>query len=181
MTFKQLMELAMDELHRPLDAMTSADYQQRMMRFANEAIIDITGSFRPWRRDTLLVTSDKIALNQLPYKCQKVLSVDYNGERYPFYYGYNTDELIVKSIPDGEVNVTYRYIPPKLKSMTDVPQLPEFLHSLIVTYMVARERIQLDSVAQSGAKVNLSLYETLKRRYKISMDEPDSCNIYNQY
>lgn len=181
MTLQVLIELTLRELHRPTDAITTDQWCDRLTRYANEAITDITASFRPWRRDVLDLLGGHVDLCCLPLTCQKVISLERDGKRLPFYYGSSTGELLVKNVPDGDVTITYRYIPPELVALDDQPLLPEFLHPLIVTYMVARERIQLDSTAQSGSKLNLSVYETLKRRFRICMDEPDTNDIYNCY
>ncbi len=181
MTLKEIIEMALDELRRPIDALSSLDWLPRMTRYANEAVLDITCSFRPWQRSAALITDGRIDLATLPDKCQKVLSVERDGRGLTFYYGCNLNELIVKDAADGEAVVTYRYIPPELKELNDRPKLPEFLHPLIAAYMAARERVLLDSSAQGGIKLNLTMYETLKRRLRLNMDEPDSSRFYGCY
>lgn len=177
MTLQELIVAALEELNRPTDTAETAARKAQFTRFANEALIDITSCYRLWRRDEVSVAEDRVDCSGLPQTMVKALALKRDGVRIPFYYGADANTLHTKGIADGAAELTYRYMPAPLEELTDVPDIPEFLHPLIVTFIVARERIQLDSVAQSGSKTNLNLYETMKRRLRVLMDAPEDQSI----
>ena len=55
MTGQTLIELILRRLDRPTDSATVALYRERLLGYLNEAILDLTASLRPWRRDVLPV------------------------------------------------------------------------------------------------------------------------------
>ncbi|MDO4544325.1 MAG: hypothetical protein Q4C01_07205 [Clostridia bacterium] len=174
----QIFSQALRELNRPNDNLSIAKWQEQFLRFANEAIVDIAASYRLWRKETARLQDNRLNTDNLSYACVKVLTLERDGVRIPFYYGTNSDELRTKNVPDGELTITYRYMPPTVTTVLQSPELPACLHPLIVTFIVARERIQLDSAARSGSKVNLDLYETMKKRLRVSVATPDDQSIY---
>lgn len=180
MTLQQMMEQVLMELHRPQEYINDMHWQCRLKGYANEALMDIATAFRPWARDEGQIVGGTLNLCLLPKLCLKVLKVERGGERIPFYYAEATDKLCFKGAKDGQVVVTYRYMPLCLNALCDEPQLPQFLHPLIVTYMTAREVTLLDEGAKGSARLNLSLYESLKRRLRVGMDEPTG-ELINAY
>ena len=50
MTTQKLMEMTLRKLDRPTDNSTVALYKERLLGYLNEAILDLTAEFRPWRR-----------------------------------------------------------------------------------------------------------------------------------
>ena len=172
MTLLDLYTHALTELERPTDSETLALWRDKLTAFANEALIDLSTAFRPWRRDVLPLADKKLHLSALPFACSKVLGVEDNGTRLPFYYDLDVETLCVPTARCDALTVVYRYTPRALELETDVPQLPAACHPLIVAYMVGRVRAQGDAAAQSSSALRLSLYELQKRRLKLDFDEP---------
>ncbi len=181
MTLSELITAALDELERPQDGLTVAQWKTRLTAYANEAISDLFTTFRPWRRETLTPTDGVLALSGLSLPCSKVLGLERNGVRIPFHYGANTAELIVPGWRGDPLTVVYRYGPTPLRRDSDRTTLPAVCDPLIVLYMVARDRAHGDAAAQNGSKLRLSLYEAQKRRLKLDFDEPSGCRIQNYY
>ena len=75
--------------------------------------------------------------------------------------------------------MTYRYVPRSLEIPSDVPELPEYMHGLIVTYVVARERMSSDTSTQKGASAYMEIYEMLKAR--LISSGGDDCYIDNKW
>ena len=179
-TLQDIIKGVLAELHRPTDAVTVEQWQKRLCLYANEAIADLTAAFRPWRRDEVVLKDHRVDLSTLPARCIKVLTLELNGQRLPFYYGGTLATLCVPGQKEGLPMLAYRYGPEPLAALTDVPDLPEPCHPLIVTYAAARERVNFDTSSQSGARLNFSLYETQKRRVKVDFGEPAGYRLYNQ-
>ena len=55
MTTVRLMEMTLRKLDRPTDSDTVALYRERLLGYLNEAMLDLTAEFRPWRRDVVAV------------------------------------------------------------------------------------------------------------------------------
>ena len=181
MTLSELIEQALAELDQPADTAALPLWQEKLTLFANDAIDDLTRSLRPWRRDRTIMTNGRIALSLLPYRVSKVLRVERDGVRVPFYYGPDTSTLCVKGMTNGPVNVVYRYLPAALSAATDEPQLPSACHPLIVLYMVARFEMHNDAQGLNHSNMLLSLYERRKRRLRMDMDEPVDYAIENDW
>ncbi len=179
MTVQDLIRNALAELEYPSDTAALPLWQEKLIRFANEAVADIVATFRPWRRDPLPLTNGTLTLSALPRTAAKVLGVERCGVRLPFYYGESTGVLRVPGVPDGTLTVVYRYVPATLSALTDVPELPSCCHPLIVTYMVARFGMQNDAQGMNRASAALSVYEAQKRRLKLDFDEPAGYDIYH--
>ena len=152
MTLLQLLIAALDELERPHDEATLALWRERLTAYANEAIADLYATFRPWRRESLTPQNGVLTLTALTMPCSKVLGLERDGVRIPFYYGTDTNELVIPGWGNDP---------------------------LIVLYMVARDRAHGDPAAQNGSRLRLSVYEAQKRRLKLDYDEPSGCRICN--
>lgn len=181
MTALKLMEMTLRRLDRPTDSSTVALYQERLMGYLNEAILDLAGEFRPWRRDSLTVTDGQAELSSLPCACLKVLSVFVDGQRRLFYYGSTRGTLLFPGMESGTAEITYRYQPAMLAELTDEPQLPEGLQGLMVEYAAARERSRFDAASQNAARIDLTLYRESKGKLKRGYPAPDGCLFYNIY
>lgn len=181
LTLHELILGALHELERPTDDITVAAWRERLTAYANEAVADLSRTFRLWRRDPVMFIDGKADLDELPFAATKVLGVEREGVRLPFGYGASTRTLTLKNLPDGIATVVYRYAPKPLREDSDVPDLMELCHPLIVLYMVARDRSHGDTYAVNTAKLNLSLYEAQKRKLRTDLDEPYRYRIYNRY
>lgn len=181
MTVQELIEGALCELDHPADSAALALWKEKLLRFANEAAVDLAETFRPWRRDTLPLSGGIVDLHALPYRLGKVLGVERGGMRVPFYFGTDAYTLHVPGVTDGPMTVVYRYLPRELVLDTDEPELPTACHPLIVLYMAGRFSMTNDAQGMNHASAALSLYETRKHRLKLDFDEPTDYRITNRW
>ena len=181
MTTLELIKMTLRKLDRPTDNDTVALYKERLLGYLNEAMLDLTAELRPWRRDTLAVTSGQADLSGLPRVCLKVLAARIDGQRRLFYYGATRSTLLFPGVGDGTVEITYRYQPDLLEELTDEPQLPEGMQGLLVEYAAARERSRFDAASQNAARLDLTLYRELKGKLKRNYPAQDLSRIYNIY
>ena len=94
MTVLQLMKSTLRKLDRPTDNDTVTLYQERLMGFLNEALLDLTAELRPWRRDTVTLANGQAELSSLPCTCLKVIAARIDGKRRLFYYGSTRGTLL---------------------------------------------------------------------------------------
>ena len=102
------------------------------------------------------------------------------GTRLPFYYGAGTELLRVPAVSDGELQVTYRYMPLLLKVDTDIPELPEWSHGAMIGYAVGRERSSGDASSIASARACFELYNAAKRMMRAHRGELDAYAIENR-
>ena len=181
MTTLMLMEMTLRKLDRPTDSATLALYKDRLLGYLNEALLDLTAEFRPWRRDEITVTNGQTDLSVLPRNCLKPLVARIDKKRRLFYYGTTRDILLFPGVENGTAEITYRYQPAQLVELTDEVQLPLGLQGLMVEYAAARERSRFDAASQNAARLDLTLYRDMKTKLKRTYAEPEFpkiCNIY---
>jgi hypothetical protein len=181
MTTIQLIQMTLRKLDRPIDSGTVALYKERLIGYFNEALMDLSAEFRPWRRDILSVTNGQADLSDLPRTCLKVLAARVNGQRRLFYYGSTRGTILFPGMEDGDVELTYRYLPALLEELTDEPQLPEEIQGLLAEYAAARERSRFDAASQNAARIDLTLYRERKGQLRRSYPTWDLSRIYNIY
>ena len=180
-TVEELIRGALGELEHPESTAALPAWKEKLLRFANEAVTDLTETFRPWRRDPMPLLDGTIDLSALPYTPAKILGVERCGMRVPFCFGTDTNSLRVPGVPDGTITVVYRYLPKELVLDTDEPELPAACHPLIVLYMTARFSLVNDAQGLNHASAALALYETRKRRLRLDLDEPTDYQITNRW
>ena len=180
MTLKELLTGALLQLDRGTDAQTLESWRDKLTRYLNDAMIDLTSELQPRRSDTLMLAGGTLDLSTLPRNVVKVISLSRGGTRLPFYYGASTELLRVPAVADGEVLVTYRYMPTLLKVDTDVPELPEWSHGAMVGYAVGRERASGDASSIASARACFELYNAAKRMMRAHRGELDAYAIENR-
>lgn len=180
MTLKELLTGALLQLDRGTDAQTIESWRDKLTRYLNDAMIDLTGELQPRRSDSLALTGGELDLGGLPRNVVKVIALSRGSTRLPFYYGVSTDRLRVPAVSDGEVLVTYRYIPEPLKVDTDVPDLPEWCHGAMIGYAVGRERSSGDAGSIAAARACFELYNAAKRMMRAHRGETDAYAIENR-
>lgn len=178
MNLQQIISGALEILNRSPEELEP--YQSRFTSYANEAVLDLALSLKPWRKDALAIVHGQADTALLPCGCLKVLSAFVEGKRRLFYYG-GPGKLSFPGIETGEAEIAYRYLPPELKELSQTPLLPEACHGLLPGYIAAREQSQLDAAAQNSARLGLGLYEGEKRKLKTLLPGPGDNRIENTY
>lgn len=180
MTLKELLTGALLQLDRGTDAQTLESWRDKLTRYLNDAMIDLASELQPRRTDELTLTNGSLDLTKLPRDVVKVLALTRESTRLPFYYGASTDQLRVPAVPDGAVNVTYRYMPEAMRVDTDIPDLPEWCHGALISYAVGRERASGDANSLGAARACFELYNAAKRLMRASRGEMDAYAIVNR-
>ena len=180
MTLKELLTGALLQLDRGTDAQTLESWRDKLTRYLNDAMIDLTGELQPRRTDELTLTNGALDLSVLPRDVVKVLALARGSTRLPFYYGVSTEMLRVPAVEDGAIRVTYRYMPEPLRVDTDVPDLPEWCHGALISYAVGRERASGDSASIGAARACFELYNAAKRMMRANRGEMDAFAIVNR-
>ncbi|HPY37096.1 MAG TPA: hypothetical protein PLH38_04610, partial [Clostridia bacterium] len=162
------------------DSQTVEIWRDKFTRYANEAVLDLANVLELRRTDTLSVNDGIADISKLPRCCIKVLSMWHGIERVPFITG--PSHTLVRPLFGGdELSVVYRYLPRDMASPSDVPELPDYCHGMIVTYVVARERASADPSMQRGADIYLALYTAAKRKLSPSLGEENLYKIENKW
>ena len=177
MTLKELLTGALLQLDRGTDAQTVESWRDKLTRYLNDAMIDLTSELQPRRSDTLPLEGGIIELRGLPRSAVKVIALTRGDTRLPFYYGASTEQLRVPATTDGDVLVTYRYMPELLKVDTDIPDLPEWCHGAMIGYAVGRERASGDAASIASARACFELYNAAKRMMRAHRGEMDAYSI----
>ena len=179
MTLQELLTAALQQLDRGTDAQTLETWRDKLTRYLNDAIIDMTDAVQPRRTEQTEILCGTIDLAGLERPCIKVTALWKDGKRLPFYYGAGTSLIRVPCTADGPAALTYRYMPAMLAADTDVPELPEPCHGALVTYAVARERAAGDAAA--AAQAGSQLYSQMRRALRRHAGELDAYRFENIY
>jgi len=180
MTLKELLTGALLQLDRATDAQTLEAWRDKLTRYLNDAMIDLTSELQPRRTDELTLTDSTLDLSALPRAVVKILALTRENTRLPFYYGLSSDRLRVPAVTDGPAQVTYRYIPEPLRVDTDIPDLPEWCHGALIGYAVGRERSAGDAASVNAARACFELYNAAKRCMRAHRGELDAYTIENR-
>lgn len=183
MTLLEILKNSMTLIGLPDDADTLEMWRPRLLLWCNEGLTDLCLSLRPWARETItLGPYGEIREKDLQHPCVKVLSVEHKGSSFPFFYGVGMGQILVPDLNTGDsADIIYRYMPGLLSEDTDEPDIPEALHSLLVTYIVGREKSHLDTEAQNIGLQDLSTYEQMKKWWSRNTPPPLFTRFYNMY
>lgn len=162
MTLNEIIVAALSELGRGHDQRNIDSCRQKFTRFANDAIIDIAASMKLHMTEEVRIDGSTIDTVRLSHPCLKVIAITQDGFPLRFSSCEASDIVCVRGT--GIVNVIYRYMPAALSVPSDVPEIPEYMHGLIVSYVVGRERMSGDTSTQKGCDAYMELYETEKMR-----------------
>lgn len=179
MTLNDIIVSALAQLNRGHDSQTVDIWRDKLIGFVNDAAQDLGKVLGLRRSDALNVVNGEIDVSQLPRSCYRVLSITQNGIQVSFDQGSATGKL--KVLADGAVTVEYRYMPRPLSSPTDIPELPEHVHPLIATYVVARERGSQDPTMQRGANVYFEMYQAGKEGLRKHLGEQSAYTFKNRW
>lgn len=179
MTLNDIIVSALAQLDRSHDMQSVEVYRARFAQFANDAQNDLALTLALKRTDELEPADGVADLSCLPRACYRVESVEQLGGRVPFRAGDAPNLLF---LPYNErARITYRFMPKKLETATDVSELPEAVHPLIVSYVVGRERMGGDVSTQGGGNIYISMYNAAKAKLRGSAQAGDPYTITNRF
>lgn len=183
MTLNDILVAALMQLDRGHDAQTLDIWRDKLTRFANDAVVELAGTVKPQRTETVLLTGDGFLLSDLSRRCVKLLCAKKNGKRLGFLAELGNGRVRIAPSADREqqAEITYQYLPPELSSPTDVPELPEQCHPLIVTYVVGRERASGDPSTQRGANVYFQMFQAGKSALRPHLGDAENYRILNRW
>lgn len=162
MTLNEIIISALDQLDRGHDPVTLEKWRSKLTRFANDAVLDLSVTFKPLRRENARLSGSVLDTAALDRPCIKVDNILKNG--FPVRHSPMDASGIISVREVGEITVVYQYIPAELKRATDTPELPNHLHPLIALYVAGRERMSGDVSTQSGSNPYMQRYELAKAR-----------------
>lgn len=172
MTLSEIISAALTELGRGHDARSVDNYKLKFTRYANDALCDIATSFRLMRSEDVRISGSTIDILDFERPCLKLCAITQDG--HMLHYTFNDASGIACVRGTGLCKAVYRYVPKKLSLPSDVPEIPEFMHGLIVCYVTGRERMSGDTSTQRGADAYLGLYEAEKSRLLAAYCSSDS-------
>lgn len=183
MTLNDILVAALMQLDRGHDAQTLDIWRDKLTRFANDAVTELAGAVKPQRTENVELTGDGFLLSALSRRCEKILAVRENGKRIGFLEELGSGRIRLPHAREKRksVEVDYRFVPRELSSPTDVPELPEQCHPLIVTYVTGRERASGDPAAQQGANVYFQMFQAGKAALRPHVGGADNYRIVNRW
>ena len=179
MTLNDIIISALVQLDRGHDDATVEAYRNRLTRYANDAQDDLAQCLGLTKTEIVPAPGGVLDLNVLQRPCLRIEKIIQRGGSVPFRTGEQPDHIL---LPYATVAmVTYRYQLKPLVNATDVSELREHLHPLIVTYVVGRERMGGDTATQDGGSIYLSMYNAAKAKLRGYLKDSDSFKIVNRY
>ncbi len=179
MTLNDIIVSALEQLDRGHDASLLDKWRNKFTQFANEALYDIAYSLKMFKTEKVTAQENYIDLKNLSRECIQVKNVSLSGTPVPFHEGTSSDEIYVGA--SGEYEITYTFLPSKLSMPSDIPEIPENLHSLIVCYVVGRELMSGEASVHQRSNSYISVYEQGKKRIESSSFQSSSHKILNRY
>lgn len=164
MTLNDILICALRQLMRGTDAETVALWSGKLTAYANEALLDLADALSFHIKESVSLERD--AKGALHFETNSLT-------RAPLRF-------VDVEISEDTALVTYVPAPAALDALTDVPELPEYTHPIIVNYVVARERASGDVAHQRGSDVYFNLYEREKRSLA-SLAPGDRFKLINRY
>lgn len=162
MTLNEIIVCALEQLGRGHDQRSVDTWRHKFTRFANDAVCDLAATMKVYQTETIKVNGSTVDTVKLKRRCLKVLEILQDGFPVKFTVGEASGVVCVRAT--GFVDICYRYMPETLSLPSDVPEIPEYMHGLVVSYVVARERMSGDTSTQRGADAYMQLYENAKMR-----------------
>lgn len=178
MTLNDIMISALAQLGRGQDANTIEAFQKSFTDYANDAQSDIARAMRFSKTETHAAVNGILELTELSRDCIRVLRTVQLGREVRFLQGSGGEIALPYNDP---VTVTYRCEPLRMTLPSDVSELPEYTHPLMVSYIVARERMAGDVSTQGGANIYISMYEAAKQKLRPHIGEHESYEIINRW
>ena len=182
MTLNDIIVSALAQLDRGHDAQTLDTWREKFTRFANEAVLDLSAAYNPRCTEDFTLDGKLLDTRKLQRQCVRVHGVKRLGRYMSFFETGNSAVLCVPgAAANSTVQVNYRFAPETLSNTTDVPELPEWCHGLIVCYVVGRERASGEVGVQRGSNIYFQMYEAGKAKLRPHMGGADSYRIMNRW
>ena len=179
MTLNDIIVAALAQLDRGHDAETVAIYRSRLTQYANEAQKDLAETLGFTRTEEVPTEDGILYLYTLERRCTRIERICQRGKSVPFR-AEPKPGLIMLPYAENAV-VTYRFVPNELVNDNDVSELDDYLHPLIVSYVVGRERMGGDVATQDGANIYLSMYNAAKAKLRGYLKSDDAFRIVNRW
>lgn len=180
MTLNDIIVSALAQLDRGHDPQTLDIWRDKLARFANEAVADLSKAYQPRITESIESKDGLLDTHRLSQPCLKILSIRRLGKEEGFSTGPASGVLALAGGP-GQVEVSYRYAPKDMRAPTDEPGLPPWCHGLIVCYVVARERAAGDVSLQRGGNIYFQMYEAGKADLRPHAGEAQSYRLLNRW
>lgn len=182
MTLNDIIVAALTQLDRGHDAQTIDIWRDKLTRFADEAIMDLASVIKPRRTETVTVNNNVFDVRLLKRQCVKILCIKKNDVLLFFKEGDSSEQICIPSLSASDtVEITYIYIPGTLSSGADEPEIPKQYHSLIVCYVIARERSSGEVSIQRGGNIYFQMYEAGKRNIRPHLGAKDNYKLINRW
>lgn len=179
MTLNDIITGALVQLDKGTDAMTFDAFRAKFTAFANDAQNDLACVIKPYRTDTVLPVGSRADLRNLPRSCIKIIGITQLGRSVKFARGESSDIILLPH--NSPAAITYIFRPAPLSNLNDISELPESVHSLIIMYIVGRERMSGDVSTQRGSRMHLAMYENAKAGLTAGIGESAENQFINKY
>ena len=161
MTCTEIVVAALDRLGRGTDDQTVENYWSTFLQYANRAIRIIARRYKACRREIVPLTDGVFSVDQLERECLKIVRVMADGRSVGFEQDVDGSGEFTCDTTAPEVAVYYRFLPKFVVSHTEVPELPNRMHEIIVHYIVACERFGGDPDTQGTASADFEIFNSL--------------------
>lgn len=177
MTLISIITNALATIGRSTDAQSMEAWKQKFTIFANDGARDIAVKLNLRKTDTVTAVDHQIDISDLSAECVKIVSVKQGDSELTFNMGPDSRHVDVGV--DGDVDVEYRYLPPKMEDDIDQPGIPDQYHDMIVTYVVYKEHMTADPTMQRRMDAYYQDYMTAISAARKTLGEDDTYKIYN--
>jgi len=157
MTLLEIIETALKQMGEDTDAAAMDEYKGLLTRYVNEAYMEIvrqklrlihteTVTFGDFKADAASLSRDLFAVVKIEKE---------DGANVPFKV---SGGVIYALNADGELSVSYYYLPEALSEDTDVPETPEMSHMCMADYATFRGLLLGGSGSRDKAEVFIRRY-----------------------
>lgn len=185
MTLTEIMVAALNDMERGTDSQTIARHRDSFTLHANEAVRLICERYRPCKKQTLTITNSTINTANLDHTPIRIKSVTVDGSEVDFEQTFDGSGIFTLdggNATAATADVIYRFSPQKLSNGKDVPEIPTYMHDMIVHYVVACARAGGDPDTQSTSSAGFQLFNRELMEIKPShLGQPSSRKLKNYY
>lgn len=138
MTYDEIIKQALTHLEYNTDEDSMAEFRDKFILYANEAVRLIAEHLRLEKVDTVQLENNRFDLSDLSKPLvTKVCEVFVDKRQYPFVTDSQLGDFVVGGVaPDATVSVRYRWMPENRTDGADEPDIPAVFHPIIWYYVV---------------------------------------------